>query len=302
MKYDPDHPERGEALYNSYIAPLKEGEVVLPGLTEQINRASLHRQGSENSPVLMDWTKNAAGENVVEINQKAVDELVQRKGLNRDVTVALLESFRDGSLHATTVSEEGFMAQYTAWASREANAFNYGERSVEEMKKLGFEVKTLDEVLADSRSAGFENSIFGKNILLDIGSGSRYGTAGTFQAKGAQPNFLAISMNPVDLNMNPDAMFDEHITSGPQKKVDTLLSALEDYHAAIRGENAEGRPLSQDERAQVASQLSRKIEDINDATWQAWVSYTRKAVRLRCQKAIRLFTVLPARQLPPAGA
>lgn len=233
----------GTDTFNRWIAGAEEGSVVNLGAVDQIKRNIFNRAGG-GEKISGFMNENPTEDLRWGVNRSTLETMVREEGIGNgnieqgmDIMQRMLTGFKE-RMGITTVNREGAINAYRAFSATAAQAFNINQSSVQDLLNIGFEIKTLDQLNFDDTGL---DSVFGKNILVDLNVGDKYGGLGDRLYQGIESQrYIALSYNPTN---EEDA-----ILSSPQQKIKLLRDRLSGYESDLHPIDSETMSFQEQER------------------------------------------------------
>lgn len=254
----------GKDIYEKYLANAERGAVVNQGAVDQIKRNVFNRAtsgiGSEKIMGYMDI--DGSGELKVGIDKAALGRMIREEHIaggdvkqGTEILTHLMKN-ANKTMGITTINREGAVNLYRATMATAAEAFQSGQMSLEGMKKLGFKVKSIDDLMFGDTGP---DSIFGENVLVDLNT--KIGSLGDKLYDGDNDRrYLALSYNP--------GQQDADVFSAPQKQVEGIVKELQQYE----GNLSTAGFRSDEERAHGLEKVMNKVQGARDAIHNAFTS------------------------------
>lgn len=256
---------------------IKNGETVLQGAVDQIRRNIWNRAGDDN-PISGYVKQNAEGHFEWGIDEQRLESFIKKENIHngnvpkgKEIMTQLLTQLKETGI--TTVNEEGARNLYQSFMTTAASAFSHGQISLDNMKKLGFEVKNIREL---QTSGNGPDSFLNKNIIVDfsLGTGTEHDTL--LYGGDSRYRYAAMPYNPV-----PE---DSEIKSKIQAKVSKVQQGLETYLTSQQTQNWQ---TDQDIELEKLRENVRAIKDVTEEAFDSKKGVIAESLRAHMHDAAR---------------
>ena len=169
--------------------------------------------------------------------EKKIADAERQKLINDGVSEKMIDAILEevGQTGATRVTRSGITNSAMNVSYGAAMKFNAGRAELDDLKKIGFEVKNIDEILelgagvnmrgSESWYQSISDHIYGKNIVIDWNS-KKMGAAKLFTSEADQYTALPFTA--------PAFMEDGSIAQADfQAKFATVMHRIDDYHSEM---------------------------------------------------------------------
>ena len=221
--------QKSDTLFKSIESNIKNGEIILKGAADQIRRNIWNRAdgGEEISGFIQKGNDFEWG-----IDDQKLEKFVKENNIHngnvkqgKAIMTELLTQLHD-TAGITTVNAEGARNLYQSFMTTAAQSFTHGQISLENMKKLGFEVKGIQELKTAGEGA---DSFMNRNIIVDLALDKRTGHENLLYGGDSRNRYVAMAYNPV--------AEDSEVKSKVQAKVASIQQGLNDYLTHQQNQN-----------------------------------------------------------------
>jgi len=277
--------EKGKELFDKYLKelaePLKDDKgnelgyrAIGKGVADQIQDAIYDRMGDRH---IMEARLDKEGNVRSRILTHAFDNFLQTEGIEGDAWTVerdgkTINAGRETAYHVMQEAQkrgiknfgdsalsDHLQAYYGALAQN-FNTYN-GSIKKEHLEQNGFKVVNIMDAVTDGAGAGkVKESIYGKNILLDL----KNDVTGEMLYNGdGSKRYVALPYVPLAKGTDEDYMFDQSMKPY-QEDVRRLQNILEDYTDKINNNTPDSKGIDEAGRERIINNAVGQVRQIRD--------------------------------------